>query len=260
MNIQINNSAKADVFAAIFQNMKSFSDNVNVMLDENQMFVQAIDAGHVAIVELKLPASWFDKCVQDSATVGINSTILYKILSTRDKCQMIELQWSPDTDGMCIQFTSDNKTVFDKTFRMPLLDLDTEQMTIPEIEYQAEFSLPSTNFANLIHQLKMFGDSMDIECSENQITLVANSMECGTMSANINIDDLTAFAIEEGETLSMSFSLAHLHSIAQFSKLSKEVELKFKRNYPLKVIYNLDSTIDHPATLTFYLAPKIGDE
>ena len=34
MNIQINNPIKADIFAAIFQNMKLFSDNVNVIFDE----------------------------------------------------------------------------------------------------------------------------------------------------------------------------------------------------------------------------------
>ena len=254
MNLQINNTVKADIFTAIFQNMKSFSNSINLMVEENRIFVQAMDSGHVAIAELALPADWFDKATLTSTVIGINSTILYKILSTRDKCQNIELQLQDD--GMCIQFTSDNKAIFNKTFRMPLIDLDVEQMEIPEIEYQAEFSLPSATFANLINQLKLFGDAMDIECSEEKITLVSNSLECGTMSANINIDDLTAFAIEENETVKMSFSLAHLHSIAQFSKLAKEVEIKLKRNYPVQVVYNLDDT----ATVRFYLAPKIGDE
>ena len=256
MNLQINNPVKADLLTAIFQNMKSFSNSINLMVEEDRIFVQAIDAGHVAIVELTIPAEWFDKATLTSTVIGINSTILYKILSTRDKCQSIEFELQDD--GMGIKFTSDNKAIFDKTFRMPLIDIDVEQMEIPEIEYQAEFSLPSATFANLINQLKLFGDAMDIECSEDKITLVSNSLECGTMSANINIDDLTAFAIEENETVKMSFSLAHLHSIGQFSKLAKEVEIKLKRNYPVQIVYSLDDVI--PATVRFYLAPKIGDD
>jgi proliferating cell nuclear antigen PCNA len=263
MNIQITNPVKADIFASVFQNMKSFSDNVNLTIDDNQLFIQAVDAGHVAIIELCLPTSWFDKCDQANATIGVNSTILFKILSTRDKCQSISIQQTPNSDTLLIQFTSNNKTVFDKTFEMPLLDLDAELMTIPEIDYQAEFSLPSVTFANLIHQLKMFGDSMDIECSEEKILLFSNSQNCGKMSAEISIDDLTSFAIEEGEQLNMSFSLAHLQCIAQFHKLSKEVELKFKRDYPLNVAYNLDagSSLEgvNAATLKFYLAPKIQE-
>ena len=103
----------------------------------------------------------------------------------------------------------------------------------------------------------MFGESMDIDCSEKQIILFSNSQEYGNMSAEISIEDLTSFAINEGERLKMSFSLNYLHSISQFHKLSKEVELKFKNNYPIQVNYNLG---DADTTLKFYLAPKISDD
>jgi proliferating cell nuclear antigen len=257
MNIQINNPVKAEIFAAIFQNMKLFSDSVNIIFDEEKMFIQAIDSGHVAILELNIPAAWFDKYAQTSMTIGVNSIILFKILSTRDKCQNIEMHCDDNADRLLIKFCSDNKTIFDKTFEMPLIDLDAELMTIPAIEYQAEFALPSTNFSNLINQLKMFGDSMDIECSEEKIVLYSDSQEYGKMSAEISIDELTSFVIDEGERLKMSFSLAHLHCMSQFHKLSKEVELKFKTNNPIQVVYNLG---DADTTLRFFLAPKISDD
>ena len=242
MKIHITNLLKSDVFSAVFQNMKAFADNVNIMLDEERMFIQAMDAGHVSVVELNIPAGWFDKYEVDSMTIGINSVILSKILSTRDR--------------MTIRFASDDKSIFDKTFEVPLVDLDSEVMTIPEVEYQAEFSLPSIKFAGLITQLKMFGETMEIDCSEESITLFSDSQDYGKMSAQISIEDLNSFAIDEGEQLKMSFSLAHLHSIAQFNKLSKEVELKLKRGNPIQVVYNLGGD---DTTLRFYLAPKIED-
>ena len=75
MNIQINNPVKAEIFAAIFQNMKLFSDSVNIIFDGEKMFIQAIDSGHVAILELNIPAAWFDKYAQTSMTIGVNSII-----------------------------------------------------------------------------------------------------------------------------------------------------------------------------------------
>ena len=257
MKIQISNPVKAETFAAIFQNMKLFADNINIIFDDEKMFIQAIDSGHVAILELNIPAAWFDVYEQTNITVGVNSVIFFKILSTRDKSQSIEIQCDGDLDKLLIKFVSDNKTIFDKTFEMPLVDLDAEMMSVPDMEYQAEFALPSTNFYNLINQLKMFGDSMDIECSEDKIILFSNSQDCGKMSAEISIDDLTSFSIEEGEQIKMSFSLMHLYCIAQFHKLAKEVELSFKRGYPVQVVYNLG---DSDTTLRFYLAPKISDE
>ena len=239
MKIQISNLVKAETFSAIFQNMKLFADNINIIFDEDKMFVQAIDSGHVSILELNVPAAWFDTYEKTNTTIGVNSVIFFKILSTRDKSQSIEIQCDGDLDKLLIKFVSDNKTIFDKTFEMPLVDLDAEMMSVPDMEYQAEFALPSTNFYNLINQLKMFGDSMDIECSEEKIVLFSNSQDCGKMSAEISIDDLTSFSIEEGEQIKMSFSLMHLYCIAQFHKLAKEVELSFKHGYPVQIVYKL---------------------
>jgi proliferating cell nuclear antigen PCNA len=257
MDIQINNSIKADLFAAVFQNMKLFSDSVNIILDDGRMFLQTMDSGRISILELNIPSTWFDKYESTNMTIGVNSIILFKILSTRDKCQNIEMKCNRDADKLLIRFYSDNKSIFDKTFEMPLIDIDVEYMTIPVIDYQAEFSLPSTNFSNLINQLKMFGDSMEIECSEDKIVLYSDSQDYGKMSAEISIDELTSFVIDEGEQLKMSFSLSHLHYISQFHKLSKEVELKFKHNYPIQIVYNLG---DVDTTLRFFLAPKISDD
>jgi proliferating cell nuclear antigen PCNA len=190
-------------------------------------------------------------------TIGLNAVIFHKILSTRDKSQNIQIESDGDPDTLTVRFKSSDSAVFDKTFEIPLIDIDSETMSIPAIEYQAEFSLPSINFNNLMNQLKMFGENMDVDCSEEQILLYSSSQDCGKMSVEIKIDDLNSFSIDEGESLSMSFSLTYLYNISQFYKISKEVELKFKRDYPVQLVYNLGAG---NATLRFFLAPKIKDE
>ena len=109
MNIKIDNPSKADTFSAIFQNMKSFTDNVNIIFDNEKMFVQAIDAGHVSILELNIPSTWFDKYSPTNMTIGVNATIFFKILSTRDKCQNIEMKCEDGADKLEIKFVSSNK-------------------------------------------------------------------------------------------------------------------------------------------------------
>jgi proliferating cell nuclear antigen PCNA len=258
MNLTINNPAKLEAFSAIFQNMKLFSDNVNISLESTGLFLQAMDAGRVSILELSIPNDWFDSySVDSSTTIGLNSVIFHKILSTRDKSQNIQIESDGDPDTLLVRFKSSDSAVFDKTFEIPLIDIDSETMSIPAIEYQAEFSLPSVNFNNLMNQLKMFGENMDVDCSEEKIVLYSSSQDCGKMSVEIKIDDLNSFSIDEGERLAMSFSLMYLYNISQFHKISKEVELKFKRDYPVQLVYNLGA---ENATLRFFLAPKIKDE
>ena len=139
-----------------------------------------------------------------------------------------------------------------------MIDIDAELIEIPEIEYQADFTVGSANFSNIINQLKTFGDNLDINCTEEKITLYSSSIEQGKMVCEIKIDDLSSFAINEGETVSSGYSLNYLHNICLYNKLSKEIDIKISADYPMKIIYKLFGNDN--ATMTFFLAPKINDE
>jgi proliferating cell nuclear antigen PCNA len=267
IEIRIKNPVKSECFATIFQHVKLFTDTINIMFEKERMYIQSMDTARISIFEVAIPASWFDEYIHtmdQGITIGVCSSILYKILNTRDKVQETRLSYDPvtATDKLEIHFTSpDNKSVFDRQFEMPLLDLEYEVMAIPETDSQAEFSISSTNFANIVNQLKIFGDTLEVECDEERITLNSVSQESGKMTVKINIDDLTTFSINEGETLRLSFSLANLHNICMYSKLAKEVEVHFTENFPMKMVYYFgDSPDDRNTRLSFFLAPKISDD
>lgn len=260
MNIQITNSVKAEVFSSIFQHMKLFTESINVMFEPSRMFIQAMDSARVSIVEMYIPADWFDKYENTKGgtiTLGINTTIMFKVLSTRDKIQSILLEYDLDqSDKLGLEFTSESKSVFNKNFEIPLMDIDEEMMEIPTMDYQAEFSLPSANFASLVTQMKLFGDTLQFECSEDKIQMSAVSLDVGKMNVNIPIDDLNSFSINEGEELNLSFSITHLSSICAYSKIAKDIDISITNNYPIRLTYLLN---DSGAKFVFYLAPKISD-
>jgi len=270
MNVTIANAQKAECFAGIFQHMKSFSEHIVVLFEEERMYIQAMDGSRISIVEVVIPSAWFQNYdLTDggrSMQIGVNSSILYRVLNARDKTQRINLVVNnAEDDKLSIHFTpigdvaTTGNAEFDKHFEIALIDVDSEFMAIPEMEYQAEFSLSSSNFANIINQLKMFGDNLDLVCSENKIVLCSNSVEQGKMFVEIKIDDLSSFIIDEGETIHASFSLNCLHNICLYNKLSKEVEVKFKNNFPMKVVYPLIGGLPD-AKMIFYLAPRIADD
>ena len=251
-------SSKTDIFTCIFQNVRSFTEHISILFRPNGIYFQTMDSSRISIIELTLPKTWFDSYTFTSKSdivLGISCNILFKILNAREKQQKIHFVYNSN-DVLEIHFTSDDKSVFDKHFQCPLLDLESETMQIPDIEYTAEFTLPSAIFSTLINQLKNFGDSLDMECTETRIELTAKSVECGAMSVEVPIDDLESFAINEGEELQMSFSLASLHNICSFNKVTKEVMIRLCAEYPLSIIFPITEDDTH---LKIYLAPKITD-
>lgn len=268
MNILIQNPAKIDIFTTLFQNMKHFSENVNLQFTPEHLYVQTMDNARISILEFYLPKSWF--CAYEcgeSVTLGIHSGTLYKILAAREKDQSIRIQYQSDnTDKLFVHMSStqekggnnSSSISFERHFETPLMDIETECVTIPDMEYQVEMSLPSVIFSTIIHQLRGFGDNLEIRCNETVNRWTATTQESGSMSVDMKIDDLNEFAIEEGCDLSLEFALQYLANIGSYSKICKNVHLKMHADFPLRLDYPLDS--DSDANIKYYLAPKIREE
>jgi proliferating cell nuclear antigen len=274
VDLLLENSAKVEVFTVLFQSLKSFSENTNVQFDNERMYIQTMDSARISILEISLPAKWFCKYKCDQSVVlGINASVMYKILSSKDKNQSIQLQYKSGEDKLNIHMCSldkgQNATVtstsgFDRYFEAPLMDIEAEYLNIPEIEYQMEMSLPSSIFSTMIHQLRGFGESLDIHCNEDNIRFTANTQENGSMSVDIRMDDLIEFSIEEECQLDMSFGLQFLQSVCTYSKISKTVNVKIHSEYPIRIEYPLYligiNTEEDCGYIHFFLAPKIKDE
>ena len=259
MRIVLKNAAKAECFCTLFQHIKLFTDHINIMFEHGRVYIQSMDSSRVSIFEIDLPTAWFDAYeLENPATIGISSSMLFKVLNTRDKAQeMCFMVQNEDPDKLEVHFTSDNKSVFDKHFELPLMELECDVMDIPVTDSQAELTLPSMNFANLIAQLRLFGETLEIKCDEEKIEMYSLSSELGKMTVDIDIDDLTEYSINEGQSVKLSFSLTILQNICMYSKITKEIELKLTENFPLSLTYKLG---EGGGRMSFYLAPKLQED
>ena len=104
---------------------------------------------------------------------------------------------------------------------------------MPDIEYDAEFSLKSKQLFDLTGQLILFGDVINIICSEDGIDL-NTSGDHGKMKVSIPIDDLNEFSISEGETIDLSYSLTYVHKMCLTTKLSKDISIGIRTLFPYR--------------------------
>ena len=258
MRLELTNLHNADIFVNCFQHMKVFTDCINITFQTDHVYIQSMDTTMVIIMELRLPSSWFDNyVVEQPITIGISTTILNKVLNVRDKQQTIRWSTEDKSDHLSIFFASaESKLIFDKSFEIPLMDIDSELMHIPDdVEYSAEITLPSLTFSSLTNQLKQFGDILHISCTEEEIHLEAESQEFGKMNTNIPIQDLDEYAINEGETVSSSYSLKMISNVCLFQKVGQQAFLGLSPSFPLKIQYRICEN----AKIDFYIAPRIDD-
>ena len=259
MDIQITSVDRAERFCNIFQHIKVFTDNVNITFDSAQMYIQTMDSSHVSVVEIKLPKEWFDVYhynTEGTTILGVTASTLFKVLNTRDKCQTIQLVHTDENDKLGIHFFSDNPSVFDKHFEIPLMNIEDDLLAIPDMESDVDMTLPSGNFASIVNHLMNFSDTAEFCCTGENVQVISNGTEVGSMVVDVKHNDLVHYAIKVDTELKASFSLHRLYHICMYNKLAKEVTLHITQNYPMKVTYQLDMP---NAFMCFFLAPKIDE-
>jgi proliferating cell nuclear antigen len=291
MDFKITDESKIETFTTIFQTIKGIADYIVIYFTDEKMFIQTMDPSKVSVLEVSIRSSWFDfySCQYENVKIGINTNVLYKILSSRERSQTIHFEYNMEDgneDKLLVNMLSaaapapaeeatpknddpkpakNNKNVYDRYFEVPLVNLDNDIMEIPNIDYEAEISLPSMNFAILIHQLKGFGDVLNIQCNENDIQFISKSLENGSMRVEIKIEELTGFSIIEGENINVLFGLQYLNTISSYSKIAKIVELKIRRNYPIRIDYMFgregqgEGGEGGEGSVRYFLSPKLGD-
>lgn len=259
--IVIENPERADCFVALFQNIKLFSNDVNIMFQPERMYIQCMDSSKISVFELFLPSSWFNKYMLEdnkAVTIGISTSMLCRVFNTRNKGQTVTLSFDTGSDNIMIEFESDVKGVYNKEFAVPLMDIDSDLMEIPDMESTVKIVLPSQTFAETVKHMKLFGDTMEVNCTDDTVVISAKSTETGQMNINISTDDLVSYEIVEDESIKASYALHVLYNITLYQKIASNIELHISDGVPLKMIYHIDNEIED-AKMQFFLAPKIDE-
>lgn len=259
MKLHISDKTKKDVFISLFHLLKQNTTSITLMFYEDHLYIQGMDNSHVCLFDIKIMAGWFASYNLDSVDqkmISMDTSIFHMILNVCGDEHSIILHYEGDPDHLEIDIKNETgKNDFNKQFSMPLCTIDSELMNIPETEYDAEFSIPSKKMQEITSQLSMFGDVMDVNCTEDALTIGSDGTS-GKMKVNVPIDDLSEYAISEDTTLSVSYSLNYIHKMCLSTKLASEVEFSILEDQPMRIRYDLGSE----STALFYIAPKIKDD
>ena len=166
--------------------------------------------------------------------------------------QSVLIFFGGDSDKLNIELTSISKLNYDKFFAIPLSDVDSELLNIPDTDYDAEFSINSKKLCEIMSQMILFGTDIKVACKDENIEF-ASECEVGKMSVSIAVDDLNEYSISEDKEIEVSYSLTFMQKMCLTTKLSSNVSISISNEYPMRIVYDLGEN----SHFFFYLAPKI---
>jgi len=258
MRICIHDKKKKEIFVSLFQVFKNCTATINATFEAEQLYIQGLDKSHVCLFETKIHKNWFAQydTTEEVLKLAFDANSFHSIISTKSDHQNLIIETDDKSDDILLIYFASNaedqpKKEFKKSFKLPLSEYDYEEMHVPIVEYDAEFSLASKEISDICSQLSNFGNDIIIHCSNDNVSLTTNGL-AGEMRVDIPVHDLSSYSVIEHEEIVFTYSLVYIHKMCITNKLSQDIDFSLSNQCPMKIKYDLGDE----SSLLFYIAPK----
>ncbi|MEM2933113.1 MAG: proliferating cell nuclear antigen (pcna) [Candidatus Pacearchaeota archaeon] len=222
---------------------------VKAKVTKQGLEITAIDPANVALVSLKIPSQAFSQLEIDKENeeLGLNLEDFKQVLRRIPPTSSLTIERQDNTLKLRVQDKAK------RNFNLALINLDSEEKKIPELNFISKLELDSETFAEAINDAAIVADSAAFIASKNSFIIEAK----GTLNSaktEFTSDEISINTVEESRA---KYSLDYLAKFAKASKLAEKVVLNFSTNYPARFDFKNKNNL---LELSFILAPRIEEE
>ncbi|KAI9895045.1 MAG: proliferating cell nuclear antigen, partial [Vezdaea aestivalis] len=150
---------QANILKKVVEAIKVLVTDCNFDCNDSGIALQAMDNSHVALVSMILKAESFSpyRCDRNVA-LGINLVSLTKVLGAAQPDDILTLKAEDSPDMLSLSFES-SETDRISEYDLKLMDIDQEYLGIPDTEYSASITMPSSEFQRICRDLIQIAES-----------------------------------------------------------------------------------------------------
>jgi proliferating cell nuclear antigen len=250
-------SIQGNAIRTLFEVLKEIVHDVCLRVDSTGVKLLTLDGARCALVYLRLRAEAFEEYKCDgSYSLGLNMASVFKLVKTSGSHDTITLYLeSPTSNELGIKIQNAEKNSM-TDFKLKLLDVDDEIITLPDVEFDNVITMPSAFFQRMCRDMLNISDTMVIRSAGNQLVLACEGDFARQETVIGEADAGMCVSSTTDKTIEGRFSLKYLSLFCKASNLSNTIELFLKESYPLILKYNVASL----GELRFCVAPKVDSE
>ena len=244
-------TVQASALKSAFEVLKDILNDVNIYFTDNGIQILTLDTARVALVDMFLSASNFEEYVcEGNIVAGVNVTNMYKLLKFISNNDTLTLEI---TSREYIDLRIENyvkKT--DTRFKLKLLDINEDQIEVPDIKMAVTTTMPSIDFQRICRDMSNLANDIDIT-RLNKKFIIKCEGDFAHQETIIECSDEETF---EGE-LSGVYSLKYLNLFTKATGMCSSVQVMQEEDNRFLVLkYNVANL----GELKFYLATKVSDD
>mmetsp|Transcript_62443 Transcript_62443/g.92801 ORF Transcript_62443/g.92801 Transcript_62443/m.92801 type:complete len:172 (+) Transcript_62443:525-1040(+) len=149
--------------------------------------------------------------------------------------------------------------LFENATELKLMDIDSEQLGIPDTEYKATVKMPSGEFQRIVRDMQVLGDTCTISVTKEGVRFsVSGDLGTGNVlvrSNGVADKEEEQVLIDMDEPVELTFALRYLNFFTKATGLGPTVVISMSPEVPIVVEYPIEE-VGH---IKYYLAPKIDE-
>lgn len=142
----------------------------------------------------------------------------------------------------------------DRSFIIPLIDLEAEELPEPQVELKARAGALADVFESALKDVELVSDFVKVTADEKTLTLRGAS-DKGETEVSLSVEEGGLLEIEAKGVVSASYSLEYLLDIMKGAGVSDTVIVEFSDGAPMKLTF----PIPGGGRLTYWLAPRLEE-
>lgn len=238
-NIQ---TVQASAFRILVESLKDILTDCNFIIDSSGIKLIATDNSRNVLIHMKLLSENFDYfyCGK-KIVIGINMTNMFKLIKTMGNNDILTLFLeNSNTNQLGIQINNKEKSL-QTIYKLNLLDINDEDIVIPDATFETALSLPSSDFQKIVRDMMNIGDLIEIKSVGSELILnCQGDFACQETSLSETNNGLQFSQTSPAETpIQGIFSLKYLLLFTKCTNMCNQIHIHIKNDYPLVIVYSV---------------------
>ena len=235
-------TVQSSAIRVLIEALKEILTDTNLEFDSQNIKVIAMDPSHTVLVHLLLDSNKFERYFcPNRLLIGINTINLFKLIKALQNNDILTLFIEKNnTNQLGIRMENGEANQITQ-YKMNLMDLNQENISIPPIEFESVITLPSNNFQKICRDMFNLSDNIEITTYGQQITFKCKGdvADQETSIGQSTTSGMSFIKNENSEIIQGIFSLKYLVLFTKCTNLSSSIELYLKNDYPLIIRYQV---------------------
>ncbi|BEP18111.1 DNA polymerase sliding clamp [Pyrofollis japonicus] len=226
---------------------KVIEEGVFVVDPEKGFRFRAMDPSHVILLDMSFPRESFEVYEVDKEyQLGVNLEDVAKVLRRARKEDKLEIR--ADTNTISFAFVGKGY----REFTLPLLDITTEEIPEPELEFKANVKVMSDVYRDTIKDVELVGDVIKFVASDNEFR-VQSSSELAEAEIIYTMESGSILEMTVEDTQASMYTLEYFSDLSGAARVADTITIRFSSEMPALI----EHEIPQGAKFSFLIAPRV---